>query len=495
MLSKPKLTSWQICSICLGAFGIQFGFALPQANATRIFQNLGASLESVPLLFLAGPITGLIVQPLVGYYSDRTWTQFGRRRPYFLAGAALAATTLIAMPNAMTLWTAVLMLWVLDASLNFTMGPYRAFVADQMSAEQRSTGYLMYMFFASVGAVVGSLLPWTFAQLGVSSHAAPGEISLAVKFSFAVGATLMVLAVCWSAFTSREYSPDVLEKFDSTVEVDADRSPEKMRRHGFAWFLVGAAGLLFARYAHVRPALYVLVCAALAYGAFLLVASLMKKENAFTTILGELDSMSASMRWLALVQFFSWFTLFAVFVYTTPAVAKMQFGTTVAGSEPYEAGANWVGVLFATYNALGAGAALFIPWFVRRYGIRLVHRVNLWIGAVGLLSMMLVREPEWLLVSMIGLGIAWASIIALPYAMLANTLPSRKMGVNIGIFNIFIVIPQLVGAGLMPLLLEFLADGDPSYAMVIGAAGWFLAGVAVLHVRDTSALERAEANR
>ena len=495
MLSKPHLSSWQICSICLGAFGIQFGFALPQANATRIFQNLGASLDSVPLLFLAGPITGLIVQPLVGYYSDRTWTKFGRRRPYFLAGAALAAATLVVMPNAMTLWTAVLALWVLDASLNFTMGPYRAFVADQMSAEQRSTGYLMYMFFASVGAVVGSLLPWTFAQVGVSAHAPPGEISLAVKYAFAVGATLMVLAVCWSAFTSREFAPEMLERFDSVVEADADRSPEKMRRHGYGWVLFGSLGMLLARWAGVRPALYVLVFAALAYGAFLLMASRMKKENAFTTILGELDSMSASMRWLALVQFFSWFTLFAVFVYTTPAVAKLQFGTTVAGSEAYEAGANWVGVLFATYNALGAGAALVIPYFVRRFGIRLVHRVNLWIGSVGLLSMMLVREPEWLLVSMIGLGIAWASIIALPYAMLANTLPSRKMGVNIGIFNIFIVIPQLLGASVLPLLLDWFAGGDASYALVIGAAGWFLAGVAVLHVRDTSAIERAEANR
>ena len=172
--SKPILSAWQVCKICLGAFGIQFGFALPQANATRIFQNLGASLDSVPLLWLAGPITGLLVQPLVGYYSDRTWTRFGRRRPYFLVGAALAAMTLIAMPNAMTLWMAALSLWILDASLNLTMGPFRAFVADQMSAEQRSNGYLMYMFFASVGAVVGSLLPWAMASIGVSSIAAIG---------------------------------------------------------------------------------------------------------------------------------------------------------------------------------------------------------------------------------------------------------------------------------------------------------------------------------
>jgi maltose/moltooligosaccharide transporter len=496
VLPKPHLSSWQICSICLGAFGIQFGFALPQANATRIFQNLGASLDIVPLLFLAGPITGLIVQPLVGYYSDRTWTRYGRRRPYFLAGAALAAATLVVMPNATTLWIAVLMLWVLDASLNFTMGPFRAFVADQMSAEQRATGYLMYMSFASIGAVVGSLLPWMFATLGVSKQAPPGEISLAVKYAFGVGATLMVLAVSWSAFTNREYPPEMLEKFDGAdFKNDADRSPEKMRRHAFVWLALGFVGLFLAWVAGVRAELYVLVGASLAYGAFLLVASWMKSDNAFTNILGELDSMSASMRWLALVQFCSWFTLFAVFVYTTPAVASMQFHSSVPGSEGYEAGANWVGVLFATYNGIAAGVALIIPYFVRRHGLRRVHRVNLWIGTVGLLSMMLFREPESLLVSMIGLGVAWASIISLPYAMLANSLPSRKMGVNIGIFNIFIVIPQLLAVGVLPLLLDVFAGGDPSYALVIGAIGWFLAGVAVLHFKDTtSSADRAEAH-
>ncbi len=497
MLSKPHLSHWQIFSICLGAFGIQFGFALPQANATRIFQNLGASLDNVPLLFLAGPITGLIVQPLVGYYSDRTWTRYGRRRPYFLVGAALAAAALVAMPNATTLWIAVLMLWVLDASLNFTMGPFRAFVADQMSAEQRSTGYLMYMFFASVGAVVGSLLPWMFATLGVSSHAPPGEISLSVKYAFGVGAVLMVAAVCWSAFTSREFPPEMLEKFDGPkIHRDAEMSPERMRGHALVWLALGSVGLLLAWYFQMRAALYVLVVGSFVYGAFLLAASLMKGENAFTTILGELESMSGSMRWLALVQFCSWFTLFAVFVYTTPAVALMQFGGSAPGSEGYEAGANWVGVLFATYNGLAAGAALIIPYFVRRHGIRSVHRVNLWIGTAGLLSMMLIREPEWLLVSMIGLGLAWASIISLPYAMLANSLPSRKMGVNIGIFNIFIVIPQLLAASVLPLLLDVFAGGDASYALVIGAIGWFLAGVAVLHVKDvTSSAERAEAHR
>ena len=485
--SKPILSAWQVCKICLGAFGIQFGFALPQANATRIFQNLGASLDSVPLLWLAGPITGLLVQPLVGYYSDRTWTRFGRRRPYFLVGALLAAMTLIAMPNAMTLWVAALSLWILDASLNLTMGPFRAFVADQMSAEQRSNGYLMYMFFASVGAVVGSLLPWAMASIGVSSIAPSGEVSDSVKYAFYVGAALLISAVCWSAFTTREFAPEALDKFDGPAIVNSlDRSPDKMRRHAWVWLALGSVGLAAAYLAHVRAALYVLVFCSLLYGVFLLTASRLRSENAFTTILGELDSMSASMRRLALVQFCSWFTLFTIFVYTTPAVAKLHFGSSSPGSPAYEAAGNWVGVLFGTYNALAMLAALIIPYFVRRFGIRMAHRINLWMGAAGLLSMTLIRDPDWLLVPMIGLGFAWASIIALPYAMLANNLPSRKMGVNIGIFNIFIVIPQLLAVSVLAMLLDVFADGDPSYALVIAAVGWFLAGLVVLRLRKSA---------
>src|SRR5688572_4210891 len=306
--TKPHLTAWQICSICLGAFGIQFGFALPQANATRIFQNLGASLDSVPLLFLAGPITGLIVQPLVGYYSDHTWTRFGRRRPYFLAGAALAAAAMIAMPNATTLWTAMFMLWLLDASVNFTMGPYRAFVADQMSAGQRSTGYLMYMFFASIGAVVGSLLPWAMAHLGFASLAPAGAISESVRIAFYVGATLLVVALCGSAFTNREYPPEVFAAFDAdTPEPSPDRSTRRMRRHAMVWIGLGSAGWLAAWALSARLALYVLAISAIAYGVSLLAASGIRSRNAFTGIVEDLETMSASMRWLALVQFFSWF--------------------------------------------------------------------------------------------------------------------------------------------------------------------------------------------
>jgi len=484
MVSKPKLDAWQVCKICIGAFGLQFGFALPQGNATRIFQNLGASLEAMPLLWLAGPITGLIVQPLVGYYSDRTWTALGRRRPYFLAGAALVACAMVAMPNASTLWTAMLMLWLLDASQNFTMGPYRAFVADQMPGEQRATGYLMYMFFASIGAVVGSLLPWGMAHLGFSPVAAPGGNSESVKVAFAVGAVILIAALCASAFSNREFPPDELAAFHGdTEDLPSGHSTTRMHRHAVAWIAAGLLGWAGVWKFDARPALYVLVCASIAYGVSLLAASAIRSRNAFTNIIDDLESMSGSMRWLALVQFFSWFSLFTIFVYTTPAVAKLHFAATSPGTAAYEAGANWVNVLFAVYNGLGALIALVLPFFVKRIGMRRTHQLNLAIGAVGLLSMLVIRDPNWLLLSMVGLGFAWASIIALPYAMLANNLPARKMGVNMGIFNIFIVIPQLLAVPVLSVLLTTL-HGDPMYTLGIAAAGWLLAGLAMFRVRD-----------
>lgn len=487
MDTKRQLDAWQVCKICIGAFGLQFGFALPQANATRIFQNLGASLDSVPLLWLAGPITGLIVQPLVGYYSDRTWTRFGRRRPYFLTGAALAALALIAMPNASTLIAAMFMLWLLDASVNFTMGPYRAFVADQMPPAQRSTGYLMYMSFASVGAVVGSLLPWAMSNLGFSPVAPAGGISESVRMAFYVGATLLVIALCASAFTNREHPPEAFAQFeDGAAEDDAERSPPRMRRHAIAWIAVGLAGWWLAWYFTARLALYVLVFAAIGYGVSLLAAGAIKSRNAFTSIIDDLETMSGSMRWLALVQFFSWFSLFTIFVYTAPAVAKLHFGATTPGTPEYEAGANWVGVLAAVYNGIGALIALILPFFVRRLGMPRTHQICLWIGAAGLLSMLVIRDPDWLLLSMVGLGFAWASIIALPYAMLANSLPARKMGVNMGIFNIFIVVPQLLAAAVLGWLLDTVGGGDPVYTFAIAAAGWILAGLAAFGLRDAA---------
>ncbi len=323
--SKPHLV--RVAGLQASAwvrFGIQFGFALPQANATRIFQNLGASLEAVPLLWLAGPITGLLVQPLVGYYSDRTWTRFGRRRPYFLAGAMLAAMTLDRHAECHDAVDGGAVLWILDASLNLTMGPFRAFVADQMSA-RAALQRLSHVHVlrerrrrrrqpAALGDGVDS---------ASRRIAPPGEISDAVKYAFYVGATLLISAVCWSAFTTREFPPEVLEKFDGPASRTRCRQVARQDAAPRLRLARARIGRPAAAYlADVRAALYVLVFASLVYGVFLLAASRMRSENAFTTILGELDSMSASMRWLALVQFCSWFTLFTIFVYTTPAVAK-----------------------------------------------------------------------------------------------------------------------------------------------------------------------------
>jgi maltose/moltooligosaccharide transporter len=294
------------------------------------------------------------------------------------------------------------------------------------------------------------------------------------------------VALCGSAFTNREYPPEVFATFGDAGERPVERSTSRMRRHAVVWIAVGSVGWLAAWMLSARLALYVLVFAAIAYGVSLLAASRIQARNAFTSIIDDLEAMSGSMRWLALVQFFSWFSLFTIFVYTAPAVAKLHFGATTPGSPEYEAGANWVGVLFATYNGLGALTALILPFFVRRLGMRLTHQINLWIGAAGLLSMLVIRNPNWLLASMVGLGFAWASIIALPYAMLANNLPARKMGVNMGIFNIFIVIPQLLAAAVLSWLLDAVAGGDPAYTFVIAAAGWIVAGLAVFRVKDNA---------
>jgi maltose/moltooligosaccharide transporter len=294
---------------------------------------------------------------------------------------------------------------------------------------------------------------------------------------------LLFGAVCVSAASTREATPPSPGVADDAAIPPLATSAATMRRHAKIWLLAGFAALALAAIARVRPAIYVLVGCCLAYGVFLLAASRIRADNAFTTIVREIESMSASMRWLALVQFFSWFSLFAIFVYTAPAVAALHFGASAPGTPAYEAGANWAGVLFATYNGLAALAAPVLPAIVRRFGIRAVHRTNLWIGAAGLVSMVFIRDPHWLLASMIGLGLAWGSIISLPYAMLANDLPSRRLGVNFGIFNIFIVIPQLLAIGVMSALLDTFAGGQAAGALVVAAAGWFLAGLAVMRVR------------
>jgi maltose/moltooligosaccharide transporter len=485
MTAKPQVTFWQIWNMCFGFLGIQFGFALQNANVSRIFQTLGAKVDEIPILWIAAPLTGLIVQPIVGYYSDRTWNGLGRRRPYFLAGAVLTTLALFAMPNSPSLWIAAGLLWILDASLNISMEPFRAFVGDQLSPRQRPTGYAMQSFFIGIGAVVASLLPWLLAAAGVQNSAEPGGIPDTVKYAFYAGGTVLLLAVGWTIVSTREYPPAQLNSFDdANAMVDTTVDASRARRDGLLWLVAGAIAVAVISIMKLEKELYLLAAGLLAYGIALLILSVWRTRNAFVAIMADLHEMPPAMRRLAVVQFFSWFALFAMWIYTTAAVTQVHYGATDPQSAIYNEGANWVGVLFASYSGFAAIAAVVIPLLVRRFGLRVSHLINLWLGAAGLVSFALIRDPHWLIAAMVGVGFAWASIVSLPYALLSNNLPAAKMGVYMGIFNFFIVIPQLLAASVLGFLLRAFAQGQPIYALVIGGASLFIAGLATLRVAE-----------
>ena len=490
MASKPQLSFWQIWNMCFGFLGIQFGFALQNANVSRIFQTLGADMDEVPGLWIAAPLTGLLVQPVVGYFSDRTWTRLGRRRPYFLAGAILATLALFVMPNSPALWIAAGTLWILDASINISMEPFRAFVGDQLPPSQRASGYAMQSFFIGVGAIVASLLPWLLAKAGVANTAGPGEVPDTVRYAFYLGGLVLFAAIGWTVLRTREYPPEVLASFDDTPATDAAvahaaaRAPTAVAG---AWLLAGLALAALIVWRGWDRMLYVLAGMAIAYGVLLFVSRVLRPGSMVPAIIGDLRTMPRTMRRLAIVQFFSWFALFAMWIYTTAAVAGTHFGSSDPTSAAYNEGANWVGVLFAAYNGFAALAAIAIPWMVRALGLRLTHLVNLWLGAAGLLSFLLVRDPQWLLLSMVGVGFAWASILSLPYAMLSDSVPATKMGVYMGIFNFFIVIPQLVAVATLGYILKHVFADDPSKILVLGGASMLVAGLCVLRVPEPAA--------
>jgi maltose/moltooligosaccharide transporter len=485
--TKPTLSFWQIWNMCFGFLGIQFGFALQNANVSRIFQTLGADVDEVPGLWIAAPLTGLIVQPIVGYLSDRTWNRFGRRRPYFLVGAVLSTLALFVMPNSSVLWIAAGTLWVLDASLNISMEPFRAFVGDQLAPRQRPNGYLMQSFFIGLGSVVASMLPWLLAKAGVGNTAPAGEIPDTVRYAFYLGGVVLFAAILWTILRTREYPPEQMLAFD-----DADPSHEpdtaaslpasRLRLEGLAWLLPGLIGIgLIAGYELERE-LYILAGLIVAYGLALIVSTWLSRASMLASIVTDMRDMPATMRQLAVVQFFSWFALFAMWINTTAAVAAVHFGSSDPTSAAYNEGANWVGVLFATYNGFAALAAIVIPWMVRAMGLRVSHLINLWIGGVSLLSFHLIRDPQWLMLPMVGIGFAWASILSLPYALLSDSLPARKMGVYMGIFNFFIVIPQLVAVSLLGLLLKSYLGNQPINALSVGGICFVIAGFCVLRV-------------
>jgi maltose/moltooligosaccharide transporter len=483
------LSFWQIWNMCFGFLGIQFGFALQNANVSRIFQTLGADMDQIPILWIAAPLTGLIVQPIIGYCSDRTWTWLGRRRPYFLAGAVAATLALFVMPNSPALWIAAGLLWILDASINVAMEPFRAYVGDLLPTQQRATGYAMQSFFIGIGAVVASALPWLLAQAGVANTAADGLLPDTVKYAFYLGGTVLLLAVGWTIISTRENPPEVHRSLGApasarAVPALAERGVRRVPRDAWIWCGAGAAGLAAVYLARLDPQLYLLAAGILLYGVALLSAARSQRRNMFTSIMSDLHDMPGPMRRLAVVQFFSWFALFAMWIYTTAAVTGVHFGSSDPKSAAYNEGANWVGILFAAYNGFAALAAIVIPLMVRRCGLRVSHLINVWLGAGGLSAFLLIEDPQWLLLAMVGVGFAWASILSLPYALLADSVPIEKMGVYMGIFNFFIVIPQLLAASVLGFLLKSLFAGQPIYALAIAGISLFIAGLCVLRVED-----------
>ncbi len=487
--ARPHMSFWQIWNMCFGFLGIQFAFALQNGNVSYIFQTLGAKIEDLAILWIAAPLTGLIVQPIVGYYSDRTWNRLGRRRPYFLAGAVLTSLALLGMPHSSELWMAAGMLWVLDASINISMEPFRAFVADQLPDRQRPAGYAMQTFFIGVGAVVAGFLPYWLAKAGLSNvgtGSGAGAIADTVRYSFYCGAAVLFVALLWTVLTTREYPPTELHAFaDSTPETETIEPGRaaRARLRGALWLLVGLGAAFGVWKFALEKALYILSGGFTAWGLALLAFAGRTGSWLLPSLVRDIDNMPARMRELVPVQFFSWVALFCMWIYAAPAVAQEFFGTTNAKSEQYGEAVVWWNLLGAVYNGVAALSAIAIPFMVRRFGLKVSHLINLSLGAAGLISFALIQDPKWLIASMVGVGIAWGSILSLPYALLAGSVPSRKMGVYMGIFNFFIVIPQIVATSSLGSVLKHLLDGRPLYVLVLGGVSFLIAGVLALRVR------------
>jgi maltose/moltooligosaccharide transporter len=485
---RPRQSFWGLWNISFGFFGIQIGFALQNANVSRIFQSLGTEIEMLAFLWIAGPVTGLLVQPVVGYLSDRSWTRLGRRRPFFLAGALLASTALVLMPNAPTLWFAAAMLWILDASLNISMEPFRAFVGDMVNVEQRTAGYAFQTAFIGTGAVVASLAPILLTQVfGVANVAPDGGVPDSVRLAFYLGAGALFAAVLWTVLSTREYSPADMARFEGRAAVLDAAEPLAAPVNGFWWAAAGAAILLAVpTFALDKPVL-VLGAALMAFGAAQWwtrrTALAGRAPSLLPRVVSDLVAMPETMKRLALVQFFTWIALFIMWIYTTPVVTAHIFGATDTGSRAYNDGADWVGVMFATYNGVAALAAFALPALARRLGMVRTHVAGLLCGAAGYALFLVIRDQQLILLAMLLVGIAWASILTMPYAILSTALPQAKLGLYMGLFNIFIVLPQLMVSSLMGTVMRLAFPGEPLWTMAIAAGVMATAALLMLRVK------------
>jgi len=446
MKELPRLTKAQIWNMSMGFLGIQFGFALQNANASRILQTFGADIEHLGWFWLAAPITGMLVQPIVGHYSDRTWTRLGRRRPYFIAGAIFAALALVFMPNAEILaafippmFVGAGMLMIMDASINVSMEPFRALVADKLPLDQRTFGFSVQSTLIGIGAVAGSWITYVLAEwLNVSKVAPAGSVPDNVVFSFYLGAVVLIITILWTVITTREYSPKEMEAF-----------------HG--------------EEANPEPA-----------------STIVKKESGIVQIFKDFVAMPRTMKQLGVVQFFSWLALFGMWVYTTPAIAQHVYNLPVTdtSSEAYNDAGNWVGILFGVYNGVAALYAMLLPFIAKKTSRKTAHAISLLFGAAGLLSIYFIKDPDILIIPMVGVGIAWASILSMPYAILSGSLPARKMGIYMGLFNFFITIPQIVNGIFTGPLLKALFNSQAIFALIIAGVSLLIAAVSVYFVED-----------
>jgi maltose/moltooligosaccharide transporter len=425
MKQKPRLSFWQIWNMSFGFLGIQFGFALQNGNASRILMTFGADVDHLSWFWLVAPITGMIVQPIIGYMSDRTWNRLGRRRPYFLTGALLTSAALILMPNAPHLASFIApmfigggLLMIMDASINISMEPFRALVADKLPEEQHTLGFSVQTLLIGIGAVVGSWLPYILGNwIGISKEAGEGLIPDNVVYSFYFGAFVLLSAILWTVFTTSEYPPEELVQTEEK---------EKPRR-------------------------------------FFIPPVMLK---------------------LLLVQFFSWFALFSMWVYTTPAVALKFYGTADANSPAFQEAGDWVGILFGIYNGVSAVIALMLPVVAKRLSKKVTHSIALALGGVSFISFLLIGNSHLLIIPMIGIGIAWGSILAMPYAMLANSIPPKQMGVYMGLFNMSITIPQIVSGVFSGLILKYFFGNNPILCIVMAGVSMFLGAIAALFIKE-----------
>ncbi len=433
-MQKPRLSFWQMWNMSFGFLGIQFGWGLQMANMSAIYEYLGARADQIPILWLAAPLTGLIVQPIIGHVSDRTWGPLGRRRPYFLTGAVLSSAALVLMPNSSVLWMAAGLLWILDASINISMEPFRAFVADLLPEEQRTQGFAMQSLFIGLGAIVASALPWLMRRfLSTEGTQAARTIPHTVRFSFYIGAAAFFIAVLWTIVSTREYPPDDMNAFRRM----------KSEKTGM-----------------VRNA---------------------------AEIFQSIEQMPQTMKQLAWVQICTWLGLFCMWLYFPVAVARNVFGAPDESSVLYTQGIEWAGICFAMYSAVCFVFSFALPVLVRATNRKMTHTICLLCGAAGLLSVAVIHDKALLLLSMTGVGIAWASILAMPYAILSGSLPPQKTGVYMGIFNFFIVIPEILASLGLGWVMAHVLHNNRLAAVIAGGIFLIIAAALTHRVQDVNA--------